>query len=338
VDFDNHEKKEVIITAAYVLLGLIMIPLLVNSLHLGITVPALAASVIFKIPVGSQPTSVAFDRVNGLLYVPDFGSSDVKVIKDTAVIATVPISPLPEIPTAGPEFAAADTFNHLIYVTDYAARSVSMINGDTNSLFGTPIRVGNNPNGIVFNPFDGLIYVTNRGDNTVSVIKNTAVIAIIPVGLEPVQLAVLDKNHCVYVANLSGNSISVICGLKVVATLKADSPAGIVENPLNSHLYVTDLNSGTVSVINPFNGAMDLCPSPINLHSITPTGIGYDGFNGRLYVTNDNSGPGVSIIKQCNVVDSAFVGISPDGVAFNALNSNMYIAADGSNTVYKLSQ
>jgi YVTN family beta-propeller protein len=62
--------------------------------------------------------------------------------------------------------------NGFLYVTSGGAgvNIVSVINGATNTVVGTPIPVGALPRGIAFNPDNGFLYVTNLGDNTVSVI------------------------------------------------------------------------------------------------------------------------------------------------------------------------
>ena len=44
-----------------------------------------------------------------------------------------------------------------------------MINGHTNRVTAT-VAVGKSPQGIAANPKTGLAYVTNQGDNTVSVL------------------------------------------------------------------------------------------------------------------------------------------------------------------------
>jgi YVTN family beta-propeller protein len=48
--------------------------------------------------------------------------------------------------------------------------TVTVINGATNTVVGTPIPVGNGPFGIAFDPNNGFLYVTNSFDDTVSVI------------------------------------------------------------------------------------------------------------------------------------------------------------------------
>src|SRR4029079_3355089 len=70
-------------------------------------------------------------------------------------------------------------------------------------------------------------YVTNSGNNTVSVIDTATntVVATIPVGTSPDGIAVTPNGAFAYVANLSSNNVSVISAAtnSVVATVAVGS-------------------------------------------------------------------------------------------------------------------
>jgi len=68
------------------------------------------------------------------------------------------------------------------------------------------IAVGVNPAGVAVDPAAHRAYVTNRGDDTVSVLDTTrnTVVATIPVGHAPVGVAVDPAAHRAYVANADG--------------------------------------------------------------------------------------------------------------------------------------
>jgi YVTN family beta-propeller protein len=73
------------------------------------------------------------------------------------------------------------------------------------------IPVGKSPWGVAINPTNNLVYVTNGGSNTVSVIDDTAtVVATIPVGDGPYGVAINPTNGLVYVTNVSSNTVSVV--------------------------------------------------------------------------------------------------------------------------------
>ena len=75
------------------------------------------------------------------------------------------------------------------------------------------IGVGSYPLGVAVNPTTNLIYVTNAGGNSVSVISGAtnAVTATIGVGSNPHGVAVNPTTNLVYVTNAGGNSVSGDC-------------------------------------------------------------------------------------------------------------------------------
>ena len=81
---------------------------------------------------------------------------------------------------------------NIIYVTNIGDNTVSVINGNTNTMVQT-IPVGYGPVGIGVNPTTNAIYVANFGSNTVSVINGdtNTVVQTIPVGNDPRGVGVL---------------------------------------------------------------------------------------------------------------------------------------------------
>jgi YVTN family beta-propeller protein/autotransporter-associated beta strand protein len=93
-----------------------------------------------------------------------------------------------------------------------AKGAVSVINTTTNMVVGSPIPVGTSAVGIAITPDGKFVYVTNTGDNTVSVINtatNTAVDTI-PVGTGPGDVAVTPDGKFIYVLNNGSNTLSII--------------------------------------------------------------------------------------------------------------------------------
>ena len=79
-----------------------------------------------------------------------------------AVTATIPVGIMPTDVKVNP-------ITNMIYVTNYADNTVSVINGTNNTVINT-IPVGHTPYGIGVNKKTNMIYVANFDDNTVSVI------------------------------------------------------------------------------------------------------------------------------------------------------------------------
>ncbi len=90
-----------------------------------------------------------------------------------------------------------------------------MIDGATDQT--TNIPVGNNPQFMVANPATNKLYVTNRGDGTVTIINGATnqVIKTLTVGANPIGADVNPLTNRIYIANYGnrlGNTVSVING------------------------------------------------------------------------------------------------------------------------------
>ena len=98
-------------------------------------------------------------------------------------------------------------------------------------------------------------YVTNTGDDTVSVIDTVSktVVAIVPVGRFPSGIAVTPNGAFVYVTNFGGASVSVVDATTntVIATVPVGvAPNGVAITREGALAYVTNRVSDTVSVSN----------------------------------------------------------------------------------------
>ena len=123
--------------------------------------------------------------------------------------------------------------------------SFSVFNEGTGiwELFGDPLK-----------PNANKIYVTNSGDDTVSVIdaSTNTVVATIDVGTTPFDIAFNPNTKLVYVINQGSDSISVINGdtNTVVDTISVgDSPIAIAINPDTNTLYLVNDALDKISVI-----------------------------------------------------------------------------------------
>ena len=92
---------------------------------------------------------------------------------------------------------------------------------------------------------DNLAFVTNQGDDSVSVISlvDFKVVKTIKVGKAPAGIAIDDVNGYVFVSNAEGKSISVIkiSELKTIKTIKIDGSAvGIEVSHKGEYIYVAD--------------------------------------------------------------------------------------------------
>ena len=82
----------------------------------------------------------------------------------------------------------------------------SLINGNFNSTNSL------DPAGVVADPLNGFVYVTDTGGDSVSIINGSTnqIIGLIPVGNYPLQIAFDSSNGYIYVTNANSHTVSVI--------------------------------------------------------------------------------------------------------------------------------
>lgn len=109
---------------------------------------------------------------------------------------------------------------------------------------------------IALSPDDRFVWVANPDNNSVSVVRveNDAnqLVAEIPVGIEPQNVAITPNGATLYVTNTASGTISVIdtASRTVVNTILAGTePYGIALTPNGRKLYVSNARSNDVTVI-----------------------------------------------------------------------------------------
>ena len=139
----------------------------------------------------------------------------------TALVGSAPVG-------KGPSVVALDAATHTIYVANGNNDDGPNVGGNTVSVIDArhchaqdvsrckgpwpTITVGNLPSGIAIDQQTDTVYVTNAGDNTVSVFNGATCNALVtsgcgqtpatvPVGLQPLGIFADPANHTVYVAN-----------------------------------------------------------------------------------------------------------------------------------------
>ena len=98
-------------------------------------------------------------------------------------------------------------------MANYSSNTVSVIDGATGTVVGSPISVGSGPYAVAVNPTTNKIYVANFGGNTVSVIDGATGLVIgspIAVGSGPYAVAVNPTTNKIYVANTTDSTVSII--------------------------------------------------------------------------------------------------------------------------------
>ena len=153
-------------------------------------------------------------------------------------------------------------------------------------------------------------YVTNSGDGTVSVLDTVtnSGVATIPVGAEPVDVAITPNGTRAYVVNQADGTVSVIdTGSNAVVggpIAVGSEPRGVAITPDGGHAYVSNFGDGTVSVIDTASNTVVGAPIPVGAE---PDGVAVSP-DGHLAFVAQGSGNVAAIDTSTNAV----VGSVPD--------------------------
>src|SRR5262245_5200960 len=159
------------------------------------------------------------------------------------------------------------------------------------------------------------IYVANQGSNTVNVIddqrvnamvrsngnaehaavkqQDFAVVATIPVGANPIAVGISADGALAYIANLNSNSLSIIDTEldAVVGTVSVTTPRDVEATPDGRFILVVNQSTNRVTVLDATNYGV-VASIPVG---VLPCAIAITPDGSAAYVTNRNSNS-VSII------------------------------------------
>lgn len=191
------------------------------------------------------------------------------------------------------------------------------------------------------NVFQRLVYayVTNSGDNTVSVIDTATntVTAAVPARNSPYEISTSPAGTEVYVANWGSGTVSVIDTFENNVTATVDtgaSPGGVAVSPDGTAVYVTDVVSNTVSVIDTSTSSVT---ATVNVGNY-PAGIAVSPDGTGVYVTNTGNieapGNSVYVINTLDYsTEAVSVGRGPSGVAVTPDGKKVYVSNSDDGTV-----
>jgi YVTN family beta-propeller protein len=286
-------------------------------------------TVLTTVAVGSSPTGVAMDVVNGYVYVTNYGSNSVSVI-------SIPFQDkTSDIPVgAGPLGVVWSAERKILYVANSLDDTVSVIKGT--SIF-TTIDVGDNPLGIGVTPGGEYVYVANNGDNTVTVIstkdedgneaftiEETIDVDDLDLMEGPYGVVVSPGGNYVYVTNNVSDTVSVIYTYnhEVTSTIDAEDgglgegPLGVAVSPDGFYVYAANNVSGTLSVVSTSSNTV---MTTVDVGA-GPWGVDVSNSGDFVYVVNSLDDT-VSVINtefddndELSVTDTVSVGDNPTGL------------------------
>ena len=310
----------------------------------GIVSPSLD-TIVGSVPVGLNPLGITFDSTQGKVYVGDSGSSNVTVINGSTnrPVGSIQVG-------AGPTALTSDSQTDVLYVTSSGPDTATAIAANNDTVqWSASLGKNYSSQYIATDPSNGRLYLANLVSNNVSVVSPDTERVMGTAGNSttlngPDSIAVDPRNGQLYVAGTNlgggGGTVAVINAttLSVTTYVPVSTwPSGIVYDPLNGMVYVTETGTGDIGVIDPSSNSLS---GTISVGGL-PTGMLPDPSNGYLYVSDGGCSTGggcdsnVDVVNLSSglVVRTISVGIAPMGLTYDPLRGWVYVANSQSDSV-----
>jgi YVTN family beta-propeller protein len=175
----------------------------------------------------------------------------------------------------------------------------------------------------------------NSGADSVAVVDLQAKkeVRLIPVGSEPVAIALLPDGSKAYVVNKGSNNVSVISTTTFTEKkIPVDTmPTAIVVTPNGQRVYVTNSAGKSLAIIDPLDDSVEI--KTLAVTRTSPTQLVVSPDSKTLYVF----GEGDSFVEVVNVETSKIgavqTGLNPVSIAFSPDGREAYVANKGANTL-----
>ena len=292
--------------------------------------PAGIGRVIATVDVGINPVAgIDMGNLADMAMVNE-GSNNISLIRDSTnqVVGS-------DSTGIGPSSATFNSSQDHFYTTNGGSNNLSIV------LNNLPLRTTGNissgfdiPSASALDSSDGVLYVANYVNNTVSVVNlsDNTVGKWIKVGTQPIAMSFDQWNGLLYVSNHGGNNVTVInpkTNQTIASILVGSTPEGILVSS-SKDLYIANYGSNNVSVVNP---AINRSVWTIPVGS-SPRGLVFAVGSGYIYVTNFAS-DNVSVIDPTTneTIGAIPVGSNPSFPVFSTVNDNVYVPNSGSSNV-----
>ncbi|MCI4317604.1 MAG: hypothetical protein L3J96_03620, partial [Thermoplasmata archaeon] len=289
---------------------------------------------VANITVGKDPTAIAYNAANHLLYVADSGAHNVSVINSSQekVVATVPVGNFPS-------GLGIDTVSDLVDVpadNGGGQSNVTIIDGSNNTVRGV-VGVGMDASSIAFSAPSGRMFVVNGGSNNVSVISQSTgkVVKTLAVGHGSVNIEYDAINQEVYSANYESGNVSIINASteKIDNTIPTNNfPFWSTVDPATGSVYVVNSGSSNtqsnLTVIARTQLASPIGSIPL---AVYPYGLVYDSGSASLFTGDPGGSTTYQVGPGSNLVTSVTaVGLHPQHLAYDTINHDLFVVNQGS--------
>jgi YVTN family beta-propeller protein len=212
---------------------------------------------------------------------------------------------------------------------------------------GNEIPLGIHPQGVICNPFNSLVYAADQLSNTVTVCTPEGAIvktiSLEPTGFPGICSPVDFAAHTIS-GKLAFGKVYVVCSVaNTVITLNTNlelsaivtvgtRPVAITFNPINELVYIANLASNNVSVLDTNTGLVILT-IPVGVH---PSALLVNPNNGDVYVANRASNS-VMVYDKNNIYVTTINGLNvPIALFWHPVQMQVYVTLENANEIVRL--
>jgi YVTN family beta-propeller protein len=288
-----------------------------------------SGSVVKTFPVDRNPSGLAYDPLNGYVYVADYVWNNVSIVSATsyAVVGSALLG-------ASPYNMAYDSANGDLYVADLLSSQLIVVNSTSNRVIGF-VPLDTTPYGVAYDPQTKDLYVDDYYAGNVSIVNPAKgkIIGYLPAGTDAWGIAYDAADHDLYVTNPGSDNITVLdpTTRSVVTSLNfTTSPGAIAYDPHSKVLFVGEYNTENVSVLNAKTNALIRNSTT----GSEPYTIAIDPGTGDAFVGNYAS-DNVTILgpKGAELNRSVTAGVGVFGSAYDPADGDVYVVSFSSDLV-----
>lgn len=265
-----------------------------------------------------------------LAYVTNEESNDVTVIDRSSdrVVDVLEVGTRPKGIAVSSDSARA-------YVVNSGSDNMTIIDvKNVKVLHTVNLENGANPSDVAVHPNGRILYVANTALNSVTVLDAASfqVLALIPVGRQPVALATDGSGTRLLVANMAANTVSVIetASNRVITTIPVElQPISVSIDPVGGRAFITHLRSPRTVVLS----LTGLRLEP-RMNTGPAASVLSDGVSRRVFVSlMTQNRLGVFDPNIDAELSSVPVGSEPNRLALDADRAKVYVVNRGSASV-----
>ncbi|MCI4331935.1 MAG: YncE family protein [Thermoplasmata archaeon] len=305
--------------------------------------------VLQNISVGAQPTQPTYDRVNHQIYVANYGSGTVSIIRSSTnkVIHNLTVG-------THPDRIDFDAATNSLYVLNLGSNSVSVISGVTDKIVQTLHVPATLTPASIYDPANGNVYVISEVSPPSQFVVteiNATTYSLTTIAIGPASSIAYDPaSQEVLTANTLTNNLSALSPNSTRATTiplpSGLGPVTMTYDPFNHEMYVSDSGFSTHGPPGPTGNVSVLSKNNSIVRTIVvgqlPILSTYNPSNHEMYVVNEgfasvSTTPNstVSVLSAANsVVKTIKLGKGGILATFDPKNDEMYVACALANKTY----